>query len=835
MKMNRVLTLLILVVFLIPVNSSAQILEHFVPENRLPSLGSGDLQIGDFNNDGLMDVVYPTDPNGLALNDGLGSMYQDFQKPFESNGNRISAVGDLDGDGDLDMVASTGNWNATPGSKVFRIYFNDGNGHLELDENQLFQGLSDGGLEISDVDQDGDQDIFLTGIYFTGMMHSYLFYNDGSGVFTMEQLDNVVAMCEGDIALEDFTGDGYPDLLFAGIMMQIVPDTSMVEGPKFYVNDGSGHFEEISSYDLPNSDYSEIGVADIDSDNDLDLVLADDANQIKLFLNNGNGSFEESIDLFENVSYEREIEFGDIDNNGFIDLILIGNNSADVKVYLNNGNYSFIEKVDHGIPEEIVFSFKLRDLNNNGSPDLILNSTIYYNDGTGRFQSGEVWFPIIEQSFIKTIDFDGDEDLDVLYFGYRPDSTSLGSIYLNNKSDGFSFSGLIFQSDFRYLDAEAIHLNQDDYEDLIVLVDSSIHYFINDEGNNFMDASLDLFTDLSWTNILSEDLNHDGTKDLILSGYSDDGDQISFIYQGLDNGQYELVKELNYIIRDIERISGDTDDIDDFLILTSTSLFYTLDLFYEVGGEYIEDFFAEPEALETLVVGPFFYFKNYIEVIEDTTGSYIVFNEFNSSQIYKKQLNNSIEEQFYSGPDGGIISVGDVNLDGYAEYIYTEKVNFFDKISTVVGLENQELYTVDSILAPRTKFLKARDYIVEDFDLDGDTDLLIMDESGEINYLVNPIFEPSSVDLIPEKIAYVLYPNPVVNDLLFIEFLDESSEDVTFTIYDNLGRLVESGTLERSGTGQNTISLNNLMSGTYILKIQQGDTISSQPIIVQSK
>ena len=830
MKMNRIPTLLILILF-ISISSSAQIFEEFVPENRLPLGGS--THLGDFNNDGFMDVVYPGFSYGLALNDGSGSLYQDYQKPFLGFGNTISAIGDLDGDGDLDMVASTGYWNATPGSKVFRIYFNDGNGQMQLDESQLFQGLSDGGLEISDVDQDGDQDIFLTGIYTQGNMHSYLFINDGTGVFTMEQLDDVVAMCEGDLAFEDFTGDGYPDLIFMGLIMQS-PDPTLMTEPKYYVNDGTGHFEEFNSYDLPNTNANEIGVFDIDADNDLDLVLADCPGQVSIHLNDGLGNFEEAIDLFEHSSYEAEIEFADIDNNGFGDIILIGANPV---VYLNNGNYDFIEKLDHGLPNQFIKNFKLADLNNDGSQDIIFNSDVYYNDGTGSYQLGKIWFPNNEDSYIKTTDIDGDNDLDVLYFRNVSNSNSLGSIYLNNKADGFAYSEIIFQEDFMYRDATPLHLNGDAYEDLLVLSDIGLHYFINDTENNFVEEDLSLFAELNWENAFIEDLDADGIKDLILAGRSASNNRISFIYKGFGYGEFQYVKELNFHIKDIERVGIDRDDTADFAIVPyNTGTFSDGAVYTDLGRENIEEFFDHPDTNAVVFISTISFSRNMMEVVEDTTGSYLVLSLFtNKIDILKKGINNSFDSQFWSTAGLSVIPIGDINMDGYTEYIYYETISSNESIKTVANYDDGVFFNSDSIFAPSTSFYNPRDYIVEDFDLDGDLDLLLVEEYGAIEYLVNNTFVVSNLTTLPAKRDYLIYPNPAVNDLIYIEFLDENTEALEFSIYDKLGRVVKSGSLEPSGKEQGTISLSNLLSGSYILKIQQGGTVSSQAFIIQSK
>lgn len=114
---------------------------------------------GDLNGDGNADVVSANstaDACVVAFGDGTGE-FSSFQHYFPSNSNFPLAVdlGDLDGDGDLDVVTS--NYE----SGTYTVYENDGNGGLTVADILDAPNLSSCAI-IHDRDNDGDLDLVLT-------------------------------------------------------------------------------------------------------------------------------------------------------------------------------------------------------------------------------------------------------------------------------------------------------------------------------------------------------------------------------------------------------------------------------------------------------------------------------------------------------------------------------------------------------------------------------------------------------------------------------------------------------------------------------------------------
>ena len=194
--------------------------------------------VGDFNGDGLEDLIIPgpkNEPTTIFIQSQEGNFNALAQDIFDNQAraeHTESLVFDADNDGDLDLYLASGSIELSTFSDFLydRLYLNQGDGNFEMSD-QKFPAdgfrISTGVVKAADFDSDGDQDLFVgervkIGAY--GQAGSgYLLENDGTGHFkevTSEKAPflNQIGMIT-DAIFNDWDKDGDQDLIIAGEFM----------------------------------------------------------------------------------------------------------------------------------------------------------------------------------------------------------------------------------------------------------------------------------------------------------------------------------------------------------------------------------------------------------------------------------------------------------------------------------------------------------------------------------------------------------------------------------------------------------------------------------------
>ena len=306
---------------------------------------------------------------------------------------------DLDGDGDLDAVFASGGGYYRPGLAQPLMAWRNEAGRFTDASATWFGGWSGRvrQLAIGDLDGDGDLDLVAPGGY--GLDPDAVFLNDG-GSFRDEGAARLNRSSRAGAArLGDVDGDGDLDLFLSD--WGDAPPTSPGVG-QLFLNDGAGSFQEAPGA-LPDPLQTarrgtgpiDADFVDIDDDWDLDLLLASREGDSLLLLNDGTGRFVHDIGLPRQPGpYVYGPDACDVDRDGDLDLWL-DNGAADLgeQLLLNTGDGELADHsrtIDDNLPEDDN-EVKCWDFDDDGDYDVLIGSLsgeerILESDG-GRFRT----------------------------------------------------------------------------------------------------------------------------------------------------------------------------------------------------------------------------------------------------------------------------------------------------------------------------------------------------------------------------------------------------------------------------------------------------------------
>ncbi|MDT8317285.1 MAG: FG-GAP-like repeat-containing protein, partial [bacterium] len=297
--------------------------------------------------------------------------------------NNVS-IGDIDDDGDLDIVASS--------ATGWRSFLNNGGGSSWSLKSTVAAAVTWTGLELADIDNDGDLDVFAT--YLTGNPRSYT--NDGTGVFTLEV--SVTALKATALDFKDINKDGSLDVVFSTVETADGAD----DGKIFVYNRNStnnGWTSKTRPENNPDinaaANWQGVRIADLNRDGNIDIVAV--AGQ-----DDGNNSLGEQAGVY--------VYYG-----------------------LSDGTWRNPSTLIHPATTDTYLTVKLSDLNNDGFLDVVAGQ---YGGGILAWLGSEeeVWIPITSPvntgvyNAVTLFDYDNDGNLDVA------GASASGSIVIRRQS-----------------------------------------------------------------------------------------------------------------------------------------------------------------------------------------------------------------------------------------------------------------------------------------------------------------------------------------------------------------------------------------------------------------
>jgi enediyne biosynthesis protein E4 len=324
-----------------------------------------------------------------------------------------------------------------------------------------------------DVDGDGDQDLYIAkggyGLYEpgSGALQDELFLNDGHGQFKSATggMPGVNANSKSCVRPYDFDGDGDMDLFVGG---RVIPGRYPLAPTSFLlVNNGNGHFT------TANVPFANIGMVtdaqwvDLDKDGRKDLVLCGEFMPVTVYMNTPTGFVDKTNTYFDKAAngFWFTLQIADLDQDGYDDIIAgnLGLNSC--------------LRVSEKEPGELYCA----DFDNNGSMDPFFT---FYIQGES--------YPFVSR-----------DELNEQIYPMRKKFTSY-----------MAYSTVTINDIFTKEELEKANRLQ--------VTETQSRVFLNRNGK-FLPIELPMQAQFSVvTNIIADDFNGDGNKDLLLLGNHSD-------------------------------------------------------------------------------------------------------------------------------------------------------------------------------------------------------------------------------------------------------------------------------------------------------------------------
>jgi FG-GAP-like repeat len=354
---------------------------NFVPQEVVGPEGEY-AAVGDFNGDGIPDVVVPDRFNFVTL--ALGQTNRNFPSPvalYPAAMTELSS-GDITTGGFPAIFVGGDLINGIPGT----VFINEGNNtfqlgaytdptsfmvtdmtgrgvvdllggntNLEVWPNNGTAGFSSlpitfqqptADVSVADMDGDGIPDVVST----TGQ----IFYGEGSYQFTPVTVGNI----SWPYVIGDFNGDGKLDIATGGNTL---------------LNAGNRTFQQVpSGLPLQNGAMAVVGDFNGDGKEDVAINLPGET-AIAIFYSNGDGTFYEGTEV-DPGQYPGAMSVGDFNGDGKIDLAVGLMLSQQACILFNNGDGQFARSFFASGADSVALITS--DLNRTGKPDLVVGNFV---------------------------------------------------------------------------------------------------------------------------------------------------------------------------------------------------------------------------------------------------------------------------------------------------------------------------------------------------------------------------------------------------------------------------------------------------------------------------
>lgn len=491
---------------------------------RSRTSGTRSVALGDFNNDGYLDVVivkyHHWVPDELLLSDGAGQ-FNTITFPLVEHDSHHVVVADVNQDGALDIVFAYG-WGT--GNKLL---LGDGTGNFTT--SAIFPGShsTTTSLALADVNRDGFLDI-VQGIESSDDVDHSILLGDGTGHFTHTQYASS-SRDTACVAVGDMNNDGFLDILVGRDSGRANTLQLVTAAPGTFSRSALIDSTVVEQGHIPTA---ALAVGDVNRDGNLDIIVAYMGEPNQLLLGDGEGGLSKSS-IFPGGgnARSRSLAIGDINGDGLLDVVMGNDDYESVQgnqLLIGDGFGGFIISSLPGFTGVRTVSTALGDLDHDGHLDIVFGNYesrnfLLLNDGNGGFRRQSLPDVPTRKSWSTALgDVNQDGHLDIIFGnGWWHDNGQPNELHLGDGSGGFVLHSTFPGRSAQTKTVALADVNRDGKLDLVVGNSNAENELLIGDGTGGFSSIMLPGGSQNTAFISLGDVNGDGHVDIVVANEGD--------------------------------------------------------------------------------------------------------------------------------------------------------------------------------------------------------------------------------------------------------------------------------------------------------------------------